>query len=463
MQTPQDLRKNDFYGQTVVHPVGLTALICLSIAILFLPRKYAVWPLIFMGCFVSPAQRLMLGSLNFPFLRILLVFAVARILSRGELARIRFRVIDWLVLIFLFTKTLVFTIQNQDFGAFILQSGASFDAITLYVAFRSLIRNWEDLNAAILGFIFASIPVTVAFVIENATGRNLFAFLGGVAEITEVRDGRVRCQGAFSHAILAGCYWASVIPLIAARWFDPKMNRAVTLVGIGSSIMNVILCASSTPIMAMVFAAVGAMFFPLRRQMHYVRWAIPAVLTVLHFSMEAPVWHLISRINVMGSSTGWHRYFLMDQAINRFGEWWLFGTKDTEHWGHGLWDVTNQFILEGVRGGFATMMLFIAIIAHTFRNVGALIRLSTVRCHKPQLYLSWGLGVMMFVHVTSFFAVSYFGQIAMLFWLTVGAAAGICDGEGALRNGPRSSNLRSTGSNSSNVRINGIGSILNKY
>ena len=42
------------------------------------------------------------------------------------------------------------------------------------------------------------------------------AAMGGVPEITVVREGRLRCQGAFAHPILAGCFWAEQLPLIAA-------------------------------------------------------------------------------------------------------------------------------------------------------------------------------------------------------------------------------------------------------
>jgi hypothetical protein len=145
----------------------------------------------------------------------------------------------------------------------------------------------------------------------------------------------------------------------------------------------------------------------------------------LHLFMNAPVWHLISRVNVIGGSTGWHRFHLIDTAIENVSEWWLFGTQSTAHWGYGLLDVTNQFVLEGVRGGLLTLVMFVAIIALAFQRVGRLrISAEALPDRYPSM-LAWGLGVVLFVHVTSFLAVSYFGQIIMVWYMTLGMIGGV--------------------------------------
>jgi hypothetical protein len=50
-------------------------------------------------------------------------------------------------------------------------------------------------------------------------------------------------------------------------------------------------------------------------------------LAVLHFFvMQAPVWHLISRIDLIGGSTGWHRYIIFDaflDSLRRLVPHWL--------------------------------------------------------------------------------------------------------------------------------------------
>ena len=45
----------------------------------------------------------------------------------------------------------------------------------------------------------------------------------------------------------------------------------------------------------------------------------------MHVLMKQPVWHLLSRVDVAGGSTGWHRYHLVDKFIENWREWWLLG------------------------------------------------------------------------------------------------------------------------------------------
>jgi hypothetical protein len=159
----------------------------------------------------------------------------------------------------------------------------------------------------------------------------------------------------------------------------------------------------------------AACLYPLRRWLGFLRWSGLGMLVFLHMIMQKPVWHLISRIDIAGGSTGWHRYNLIDQAINRFSEWALIGTKSTAHWAFGMDDVTNQFVLEGVKGGAGTLVLFVLLIVLAFRRVGWMLR--DVDGSRFAMIASWSLGVSLFIHCLNFIAVSYFGQITLLWFL----------------------------------------------
>jgi hypothetical protein len=274
-----------------------------------------------------------------------------------------------------------------------------------------------------LALVVISVPVATAFLFEFATGTNLFSAFGGVPTRTVVRDGRLRCQGAFAHAILAGCFWAAAVPLMAARWWRGRVGKASAIVGVGCGGLIIVACASSTPVLGVLCGVLGAGMFLLRRRMRLVRWGVVTTLVLLAIAMKAPVWHLIARVNVVGGSTGYHRYKLIDSAVNYFDEWWLFGTKSTAHWGWLMYDVTNQYILEGVRGGVLTMTLFIATIALAFRRVGWLWRAAGT--DRWRVAFAWALGVSLFVHCMSFVSISYFGQIIMLWYLSLALIAGM--------------------------------------
>jgi hypothetical protein len=405
-------------GHTTLNPLGLVMVLVCGLAMIVVSRRYAVWPMIVVVCFVASAQRVVILDLDFDLLRILVLCGWLRLFARHEFAGFTWKPIDYVLLTYASVNTITYTVLVGSSHAFINRLGFSFDAIGMYFLFRCLVRTWDDLNRIIMGFVLASVPAAAFFLIESRTGHNLFAVFGGVPEITTIRDGRLRCQGAFSHPIMAGCFWAGVLPLIAARWWSGRAaERRWVVVGGACALLVIYLCASSTPVMGVLFGVLGAALFVWRWRMRWVRWGIVLGLVALHLVMKAPVWHLISRVDIVGGSTGWHRYHLLDQAIKRFGEWWLLGTQTTAHWGAGLQDVTNHFILEGVRGGAATLGLFIAAIVLAFGGVGNMWR--RAGAHRERVALSWALGVALFVHCMNFLGVSYFGQIIMVWYLTL--------------------------------------------
>jgi hypothetical protein len=410
---------DEFADQTVLHPLGLLAVIVLGAAMLLVPRRYAVFPMLAMACFIAPAQRVSIATLDFTLLRIMVVFGWGRLLIHNEFAGMRWRTLDTLMVAWALCGTVAYTALHGDFGALVFKSGASFDALGMYFLFRCLIRTWEDFETAVTGVVVISVPIALAFIIEHVTRRNLFAFFGGVSAITWEREGKVRCQGAFAHPILAGCFWASLIPLIATQWWRAGRGRLFAVTGLATSVLIVVACASSTPVMAVLFGLIAALLFPLRRRMRALRWGVVITLIALHLVMKQPVWHLIARVDVVGGSTGWHRFYLLDQAINRFSEWCFVGVRSTAHWGRGLFDVTNQYILEGVRGGFLTLALFVAIIWVAFQQVGRLRK--SVEGQRYREVIAWALGVALFVHCMNYIAVSYFGQIITVWYLNLAA------------------------------------------
>jgi hypothetical protein len=137
--------------------------------------------------------------------------------------------------------------------------------------------------------------------------------------------------------------------------------------------------------------------------------------------MKDPVWFLIAKTaNIIGGS-GYHRSRLIDSAITYIDEWWLWGTKYTAHWvpyvlpvNPNMVDITNQYIREGVDGGIIKLILFIIIIALSFRAVGLSLHAMEDKPFAIKIMI-WSVGVSLFAHVASFMAVNYFDQI-IVFW-----------------------------------------------
>ena len=406
-----------YYGETTLHPLGLVAIVVLGCALLGVPRRYAIIPVLVMACFIAPAQRIVIASLDFSLLRIMVLFGWTRLIVWNEFRGVRVQPVDVVIALWALVGLATYTMYHGSMQALVFRLGSTFDAIGFYVLFRCLIRGWDDIDVIVRALIAISVPVAAFFAIEWITGRNMFSVLGGVPQVTEVRGGRLRCQGAFSHPILAGCFWASMLPIFAVYRRPGAWPWGWAAVGISTCVALVLMSSSSTPAMGLIFGVIGLAMFTMRRFMGFVQLAGVIVAVLLHFIMNGPVWGLLARVNVLSSSTGWHRYALIDQAIQRFDEWWLLGTHSTAHWGWGLWDVTNQYILEGVRGGFFTMLLFIVAIVMTFWTAGRLRR--TVEMSRPHRLMAWAMGVMLFVHSMNFIAVSYFGQIIVVWYLTL--------------------------------------------
>ncbi len=289
-----------------------------------------------------------------------------------------FKPIDIIVLAWAISGMIVYTLLHGTFSALIFKLGVVFDICGMYFFFRLLIRNWQDVETIIRGLVIISVPVTVVFMIEFLTGRNMFSIFGGIPAVTLVRDGKLRCQGAFAHPIMAGCFWASLMPLFAARWWARGKGRIEAVVGVTASVLLVLMCASTTPLISLAIGIFATCMFALRHYMRIIRWSAAIFIVGLHLFMNAPVWHLVSRVNIFGSSTGWHRYNLINQAISHLGEWWLLGPTSPVHWDdyRRLTDITNQYILEGIRGGLITLVFFIVLLALAFQGVGRLWRLA---------------------------------------------------------------------------------------
>lgn len=409
--------QSSYNDQTYLNPIGLLAILVLGLAMVIVPRRYAIWPMIIMSCFVSPAQRVAVFTLNFDLLRIMVIFGTVRIFLRSEWKGFVWRGLDSAMVVFAFVSTGVFLLQYATLEAVKYKLGFMYDMLGMYFLFRVLIRQKEDLWRLASGFAIISVPVALAFVVERATGRNMFSIFGGVPAETWVRAGKMRCQGAYADPITAGCYWASVMPIIAALWWRNMFERCLGVLGMLCSITIIILCASSTPLSSVILGFVGACFFVLRRHMRVIRWGALAALVGLHVVMNAPVWHLISRFDLAGGSTGYFRYVLINEFVNRTDEWWLLGARGVAHWGIPNGDIVNYYIAQAINGGIWSLLLFITLIAIGFAGIGRMWRASG--SNRGETILAWALGVSLFVHCINFLGVSYFGQITMVWYLTL--------------------------------------------
>ncbi len=419
----EDYNPNDdisaWFGQTTVHPVGLAVVIALAIATLLIPRRWAFAPLVLLSCFLPVAQRVVIFNFDFDFPRLLIVAAMLRFLIRGEFKKLDWNSIDKCFLWFAVISFFAFIWVHGDSISLTRRLGWMLDVVGFYFVFRLVFMRSVDVKDVVLVLAIASIPVAIVFAVEYSTHRNLFSVFGSVPPVTWIRGGRLRCQGPFVHPIIAGCFWGSLVPVFASLWFCGGRWRMWSLVSVSSAMVIVLATNSSTSIMAVIFGAIALLAFPLRNSMRVVCWTALLLAIALHAVMKAPVWHLLARATVFDASTGWHRYFVIDQAIRHFGDWFLVGIPDTNSWG--VWDITNGYVWVAIEGGFFALAMFMGMIWKSYRRVGDECR----RFGKDPVgsHMAWSLGCTLFVHCTNFLGVSYFGQARMLWYLTIALIA----------------------------------------
>ncbi len=404
---------------TFINPTGLGFTLVMGLLIIILPRRFALVPVIILTCFMTMGERVVILSLDFTMLRILMLFGWIRLVLRNEIYSIKLNVIDKALLWWILASIITYTLLWQTSEALINRLGHAYNAVGMYFLFRFLVRDLDDVKRVFKILAVFLVPLASSMLIERITGRNAFAVFGGVNAITIVRDGVLRCQGPFAHPILAGTFGATALPLVMAVWWQGGSKKLLALLGVTACTTIAITAGSSGPVITYLAGIVGLAMWVMRRQMRAVRWGLLLGVIGLHLVMKAPVWALIGRVNIFSGSTGFHRAYLIDRAIANFGDWWLIGTKDTAAWGPDyahLFDVTNQYISEGARGGLLTLLLFVLIIVCSFRGVGRAVRALENEPRRVQLCL-WAMGAALLSHVVTFFGISYFDQNYVMWYL----------------------------------------------
>jgi|HubBroStandDraft_1064217.scaffolds.fasta_scaffold00277_16 hypothetical protein len=418
----EHLRFGGGVSGTVLHPAILVVVLIAGVLICVWPRRRAIIPFLAAAILIPTDQVLLIGPAHFPMLRLLVLFGIVRIVkekisSKARLFSGGMNKIDWAVILLTAFVALNGILLFQESAAAVNQLGNLYTVFGVYFLLRFLIRNEEDVWRAIQTLAWVAAMVAVIMTYEQATGHNPYAMLGGarVAGYASlaVRDDRFRAQGPFGHSILAGTFGAVLMPLFVALWWKGRGYRLMGVMGIVSATVITLACNSSTPVLGYAAGILALCLWPVRRWMRLLRWGVVVTLVSLHLVMKAPVWHLISRVDITGGSSSWHRFMLVDQCIRHFGDWWLLGVKDTSAWGWEMWDTANQYVSVCEYSGLLPFLFLVAIFVFGFKYLGRA-RRAAASDKKRALFL-WALGAALFANAVSFFGISYWDQ-TMVVW-----------------------------------------------
>jgi O-antigen ligase len=409
-----------------VNPIALIFLAAMILVMATGRRQGAVKALLATAAFLPLGQQVVVAGLHFQFFRILILFGFMRVFSQGEFKDFNLNGVDRLLIAWGVTATICGALRDPGaiFGNHCL--GFAFNAFGTYFLIRALTRGATEVLDHIRFLVVAATVIAMAMVWEFVTHHDLFAVFGGVPDVVELREGRFRCQGPFEHPILAGTFMATLFPVLTGLLFlKNQRDKRLAIVGIVACVFSSYAAASSGALLTCLTAIIGLVFlWPLRLHMRWFRRGSVVAVLASGFVMKAPFWYIIARISDHLGGTGWHRAYLIDQAVGHFGEWFLIGTGVTAHWapsGQVLaadplnMDITNNYIAVGIQGGLLGLGFFLAMIVACFKIVGRKIR-SQDSPFPPRFI--WAIGVSLACHCTAMISISYFDQIQVFwFWL----------------------------------------------
>ncbi len=386
--------------------------------LLILPARWAPLPLLVGACYMTLAQQIQVGPLHFPVIRLLLLAGFFRVIVRRERLLTGLNGLDWVMLGWATWAIITSAFVQSLVG----QLGMVYNTLGIYFLIRVLCHSLEDVVHLAKIMAFVLMPVALEMVNEHLTKHNLFAVLGDVPDSVVVRDGKLRAQGPFSHAILAGTVGAACVPFMIGIW---RRHPWPAKIGLTACVAMAVACNSSGPLMSVIFSVFALVLWRWRHLTRQLRIAAVIGYILLDLVMKAPAYFLIARIDLTGSSTGWHRAELIRQAIAHLREWWFVGTTYTRHWmDYGVsWsedhcDITNQYVGYGVYGGLPLMGLFIAALWMAFVYVGRVLRIQT-NDNTEEATFVWAIGSALFAQAASCVSVFYFDQSFVFLFLNL--------------------------------------------
>jgi hypothetical protein len=402
---------------TLLHPVVAIGTLIAIVLILTLPRKKAIVAFLLPVLMIPMGQVVLIGGVHFTMMRILILAGLVRAAkfksSSSSWLSTGFTPIDQVVVLWTVSGFIVTTIQWMNSQMLIAQLGNLLDALGAYLVLRFFITDGEALRRTIKVFAVICAIQGFCMINEQITGVNVFNLLGdgGIPVEPIIRDGVLRSSGVMG-PLGAGSFAGVLVPLFLWVWTEGK-SRWAAYAGLAGATAMLITTHASTPWMALGAGLVGLGFWPLRKRMRILRWGLALILVALHLAMKAPVWHLISRLD-LGSSSSWHRYTLINQTILHFRDWWLLGYRYYDQWDWDMWDTSNLFVTAALSGGLITLVLVIAVFKRSFGAIGTARK--RVSGDRKQEWFLWCLGSALFACVVACFGIAFLYQSQMLLY-----------------------------------------------
>ncbi|KQW37679.1 hypothetical protein [Rhizobacter sp. Root404] len=390
-------------------------------------RRIALLAMMASVLYLPQQQAIEIVSVNMTGIRLLELVALVRIVSRGELSAIAWNKLDSLFLC-VYGYTLSVFLLRSDSGQLEVIGGAV-DATLCYFTFRALLREQDEVEWFLRALVVIIVPFLILLSIESTTGVNPFSALGTWHSWVELRGDRPRVMGSFRNPSLLGTLGAAFMPLYIAQLVSGTAKKSAVL-GLLACTYVVYVANSGGPLGAVAVGILGWLCWVMRQRMYLLRGLLLTTVCLLAVAMNAPVWSLIERVSSLSGGSGWHRAHLLTMAYRDIDLWWQAGmpvsqTRDWFPYVLGLTDtadITNTFLDFGLKAGLPAAVLFICLLSLAYSRLGQAIKASeSLTSQRPARLMLWGLGCTLTVHVANWFSITYFDQIAVVWYFQLAA------------------------------------------
>jgi len=412
--------------------VTITFALVVSLLVITLRPKYALVAYITGLLWYPSYLAVSVGTIDIAVGRFVVVVLLLRCLCNDQI-RTKFvwsRLDTLVALSMLVYVSTYFVTLNKPLSAIIENRGGFvMDTWCAYLAARFIITDRAKLISVMKCISIVLIPLAILGLIESIFGwqpfsplRRLSPWFEGRVPVLEKRLGFTRAVGPFSHAILFGGGFAMFLPLIYYLRYEKGQWRSWAYLLSGVALVGALSSMSSGP-WVMAFVAISCLMMErYRKRLKLLFMLLVLGCVMIGIVSNRSFYHVIaSWANPLGGA-GFHRAKLIDLAIEHFDEWWKVGYGDEDPgWGPALGmdhtDVTNEFILHGVRYGILGIVVLLLVLAAAFRGI-----ISTYR-RVPQPFnksLCWSFGSMLVSVVVAWMSVGFFGQLSTLFYCALG-------------------------------------------
>lgn len=311
--------------------------------------------------------------------------------------------------------------------------GNLMDTWLVYMIFRIFITDFDKMSTFIK---LICIPVTftaILGIIESCTSWQpyvpfrQFCPWFDMAYNIEPRHGFMRAIGSFGHPIMFGMSFGIFCPLIFALRHSKNGWRYMAYVFTAMAILGA-MSSMSNGGWVMIILVIFCLF--LERAKHFVKpliWLFTGFCIFTQIASNRNFYHVLASYAALLSGSGWHRARLIDCAIEHFYEWYLVGYKGEdpgwgENLGMGMTDITNEFILAGVKFGVLGVITLCGIFIVAFQQL-----IFSYKSSSDPVFRSWiwATGTLLIALATTFMSVSIFGQVVPLFFCSLGIVGSI--------------------------------------